>query len=201
MPEQAAGLVELAVDQPLWERFFTIAPLVVVGTREANGDADLAPKHMATPLGWRNYFGFVCAPSHGTYRNARREGGFTVSFPWPLGLLSTTLSASPREQDGSKPVTLALDTFPAERVAGPLLVDAYLYLECRLERIIDGFGDNSLVIGEIVAARVREDYLRQSDLDDHQLLAQSPLLAYVHPGRFAVIAETHAFPFPMGFKR
>ncbi|RFA29247.1 hypothetical protein CAI21_10825 [Alkalilimnicola ehrlichii] len=198
MPEQ--DLVELAVDASLWERCFTVTPLVLIGTREAGGADDLAPKHMVTRFGWQNYFAFVCSPRHGTYQNVQRERAFTVSFPKPEGLLETTLAASPREADGTKPITFALGTFPAQRVDAPLLTEGYAFLECRLARVVDGFGEECLIVGEVIAASVRGSYLRQADRDDHQMLADSPLLAYVYPGRFAVIRETHAFPFAEGFK-
>ncbi|NIP58001.1 MAG: flavin reductase, partial [Gemmatimonadetes bacterium] len=52
-------MISVNVTRPIWERVFTVAPLVVVGTRE--GEAyDLAPKHMAMPMGWTGHFGFVC---------------------------------------------------------------------------------------------------------------------------------------------
>src|SRR5207342_3425489 len=60
----------------LWERVFTVAPLVIVGSKEADGTYDLAPKHMAMPLGWRRRYGFVCTPRHRTYRNIERHGVF-----------------------------------------------------------------------------------------------------------------------------
>ena len=63
-------VVTLDTAFPIWERFFTVAPLVLIGTREVDGTYDLAPKHMVTPLGWGNYFGFVCTPRHATYANA-----------------------------------------------------------------------------------------------------------------------------------
>ena len=34
--------VELDVRVPVWDRFFTVAPLVLVGTRESDGRFDLA---------------------------------------------------------------------------------------------------------------------------------------------------------------
>ena len=55
----------LEVDFPIWDRFFTVAPLVLVRTKEAE-DYDLAPKHMVTPLGWENDFAFVCTARHRT---------------------------------------------------------------------------------------------------------------------------------------
>ena len=75
--ETSRGLLDLDVSQPIWDRFFWVAPLVIIGTREPDGGHDLAPKHMATPMGWRNYFGFVCTPRHRTYSNAERSGVFT----------------------------------------------------------------------------------------------------------------------------
>src|SRR5215831_11966329 len=138
----------LEVDYPIWDRFFTVAPLVLVGTREPQG-YDLAPKHMVTPLGWENYFAFVCASRHRTQQNIEREKFFTVSYPRPTQLVLTSLAAAPRCGDDSKPSLLALPTFPASQVDGVFVCDAYLFLECTLDRIVDGFGVNSLIIGRI----------------------------------------------------
>ena len=87
------ALVRLDVESPIWDRFFTVAPLVVIGTREPDGSNDLAPKHMVTALGWNNHIGFVCTESHATYRNIKRNGEFTVSFPNPDQIILTSLSA------------------------------------------------------------------------------------------------------------
>ncbi len=196
-----ASLVELDLAQPIWDRFFSVAPLIVVGTREWDGSYDLAPKHMAMPLGWGHYFGFICTPRHGTYSNARRERCFTVSFPNPDQVVLASLSAAPRCDRGDKPALAALPTFPAKVIDGVCLQDAYLYLECELEQIVDGFGENSLIAGKIVAAHVREEALRSRDRDDADLLAQSPLLAYLPPNRYTRIDRSFSFPFHIGFKR
>ncbi|HJY81274.1 MAG TPA: flavin reductase [Candidatus Binatia bacterium] len=190
----------LETDLPIWERFFTVASLVLLGTKEKDG-YDLAPKHMATPMGWENYFGFVCAPRHRTYQNIKHEGVFTVSYPRPTQLVITSLAAAPRCGDDAKPSLLALPTFPASQVDGVFVEDAYIFLECRLERIIDGFGVNSLITGRIVAAHVHEDVLRTSEHDDQELIHAAPLLAYLYPGRIAHIASSYSFPFPLDFTR
>ena len=189
-------LVSLEVEPALWDRFFTVSPLVLVGTKEENGDFDLAPKHMAFPLGWEGYFGFVCTPDHMTYWNAKREDCFTVSYPRPGQEMLTSLAASPRDRETEcKPSLRALPTFPAPTIDGVFFADAYLFFECELVRILDEFGANSLIVGRIVAAHARSDALRHSDTDDQQLILESPLLAYLHPGRFSRIRETVAFPF------
>jgi len=197
------NLVSLDTDRPIWDRFFTVAPLVVIGTKEGE-QYDLAPKHMATPLGWDNYFGFVCTPKHRTYWNVKDYRTFTVSFPWPNQTVITSLTASPRHNDmprGSKPVLQELPTIKAQEVDGIFLRDSYLFLECELVKIIDGFGTNSLITGQVIAAQVHESALRTSEQEDQQLLYQSPLLAYLNPGRFATIQDTNAFPFPANFEK
>jgi flavin reductase (DIM6/NTAB) family NADH-FMN oxidoreductase RutF len=199
--EMNEGPVELAsLDPgfPLWDRVFTVSPLVVVGTREGEG-YDLAPKHMAVPLGWGNHFGFVCTPRHSTYRNVARTGEFTVSFPRPSQVVLAALAASPREGwSGRKPGLATLPTRPAEKVTGVFLADSYFFLECRLSRIVDGFGENSLVAGTVVAAHAHPDAVRISDEEEGEAVRRVPLLVYLDPGRFAVVEDSRSFPWPAG---
>jgi len=194
-------LISLDVDTPIWDNFFTVAPLVIVGSREDDGGYDLAPKHMVTPLGWDNYFGFVCTPRHSTYHNVQREGAFTVTFPKADQLVATSLAAAPRCGHDDKPALGAVSTFPATEVDGELVEHGYLFLECRLDRVIDAFGPNSLITGRIVAARADTRALRGPDRDDQDVIAASPLLVYLAPGRWAQVEQTNSFPFHAGFKR
>ena len=190
--------VSVPLDQatPLWERFFTVAPLGIVGTLEGDG-YDLAPKHMIVPLGRGNYIGFVCTPDHATYRNVRQHGAFTLSFVKPSQLVVASLAASRRvNPEGDKPGLLGLPVEPAKKIEGVLVKDSYVQLECRLAKVVEGFDDNSLIAGRIVAAHVDEHALRVSDADESEAFHESPMLAYVHPGRFAEITETYAFPHP-----
>ena len=194
-------LIRLQTDHPIWDRFFTVAPLVVIGSRESDGSYDLAPKHMATPLSWQNHFGFVCTPQHSTYQNIKREKVFTVSFPNTDSVVLTSLAASPRCGDDTKPALMALPTFPANTIEGYFLKQATLFFECELDRIVDGFGINSLIAGRIIDAHILPSALRGEDIDDQDTLAAAPLLAYLSPGRYAEIRQSHSFPFPEGFQR
>lgn len=178
-----------------------VAPLTLIGTREPDGTYDLAPKHMAMPVSWQDHYGFVCTSSHATYVNARREACFTVSFPRPDQIILTSLAAAPRCDDDQKYALEAIPTIAATRVDGVLVAEAYLHLECELERVVDDLGDNSLIIGRVVAAAVAEDSHREADRDAQEMIAHAPMLAYLHPGRFAKITETHAFPYHVGFQR
>ncbi len=195
-----SGVTPLDLGPALWDRCYTVAPLILVGTREENGDYDLAPKHMATALGFSGYFSFVCTPRHHTYGNAEREGAFTVSYPRSSQIVLTSLAAAPRDGESDcKPSVGAIPTFPATTIDGELVEDGYLFLECQLDRIVDGFGEYGLIIGKIVAAHARVGYLRQVDVDDQDLIYNEPLLAYLHPGRFANVDKSLQFPLPDGY--
>jgi len=202
MPSERSGqLVSLPVDGPIWSRVFSVAPLVIVGSKEPNGEYNLAPKHMAMPLGLSHYFCFVCGPHHATYHNIRREGVFTVSYPRVGEVVYTSLAAAPRTEDDSKPSLLVLPTFPASKVDGVLVQDCYFHLECRLQRVVDDFDGFSLIIGDVVAAAAVEEALRKQELDEADHIFHFPLLAYLHPGRIAEIRQSTAFPLPEGYAR
>lgn len=200
--ELLKDFVPLETQIPIWDHFFMVAPLVVVGTKEGQG-YDLAPKHMATPLGQSNYFGFICTPSHATYHNVKKTGEFSVSFPMPDQITLASLSASPRtdELTKSEHIVQALPTIKAPNIDALFIGNSYLYLECRLYKIIDGFDAYSFITGKVEAAFVRKEYLKVSDTDEQQQMHQNPLLAYVANGRFAKLSETFNFPFPKDFKR
>ncbi len=199
---QDQKFVELDTSTPIWDHMFTVAPLIVVGTKEQDG-YDLAPKHMATPMGFDNFFGFVCTPRHGTYQNVKVTGEFTVSFPTPHQIVTASLSALPRTDGISKSQQIieSLPLIKATSMDAPLIKDAYLYLECELFKIIDGFAENSLITGRVKKAYVHHDYMRLSELDEQDQIRDNPLLAYIAYGRFAEIHKTFAFPFPKDFKR
>jgi flavin reductase (DIM6/NTAB) family NADH-FMN oxidoreductase RutF len=195
------GYVPISLDRPIWERFPIVAPLVLVATTEPDGSADVAPKHLAMPVSWDNWFGFVCHPKHGTYQNAQRTGVFTVGYPAPEMLLETSLAAAPRSDDGTKPTLEMLSLVPAAEVDGFLVEGCRLHLECELHDTVEGMGANVLVLGKVVAVHASARLVRRIDRDEHDALAACPLLAYVHPGRVATIDETSEFPYHLTYKR
>lgn len=193
--------VPLSSDSPIWDQVFTVAPLVIIGSKDPDGGFNLAPKHLVTPLSWKDHFGFVCTTAHTTYQNIKREKVFTVSYPRPTQMIQTSLTAAPREDDNSKPALALLPTFPAQKIDGVFIEDGYLFFECELDRIIDDFDINSLIAGRIIAAYAAPDSIRGPEVTDARLLTEAPLLAYLNWGRFARIRESFTFPFMRGFKR
>ena len=195
------SLIELDTGSSIWENFFSVFPLVIIGTREADGSDDLAPKHLAMPMSWSNHFGFVCTPRHNTLQNIERTQQFSVTYMRPSQIVLASLAATPRCDDGSKPITQSLPTFAAQKIDAVFVADGYLFLECELQKMVDNLGDNSLIIGRIIGAQVAEDAFRSSDQDDADLILSTPLLAYLYPGRFAEITSSAQLPIPAGFKR
>ena len=195
------SLIELDTGSSIWENFFSVFPLVIIGTREADGSDDLAPKHLAMPMSWSNHFGFVCTPRHNTLQNIERTQQFSVTYMRPSQTVLASLAATPRCDDGSKPITQSLPTFAAQKIDAVFVADGYLFLECELQQMVDNLGDNSLIIGRIIGAQIAEDAFRSSDQDDADLILSTPLLAYLYPGRFAEISSSTQLPFPAGFKR
>ena len=196
-----SNVVTVDTSVPVWDQFFTVAPLVLIGTQDADGVLDFAPKHMVTPMGWQKYFGYVCTPRHTTCANSERTGEFTVSYPKPAQVLYASLAASPRLEDGDKPVVDYLQTFPAREIEGSFIKDSYLFFECKHYKTVDGFGENCLITGEIVAAYADENFLRHTEVDAQETIHDSPLFAYLAPGRFATISKSNAFPFPESMKK
>lgn len=198
---ERSRFVTLGADQPVWEEFYTVAPLVLVATVEADGTADVAPKHQATPVGHGRLFAFACHPGHATYRNATATGAFTVGFPTPQMVVAASLAAGPRDAEGAKPTLDLLSLSPARAVDGVLVEGCPVHLECSLDRVVDGLEEASLVVGRVVVAHV-SDRVRISAQDDQQrLVEQAPLLAYLHPGRVASVHHSKEFPFHRGFRR
>ena len=191
--------IVLDLDGPALDRVFRVAPLVVVGTREEDGAIDLAPKHMVMPVGDR-HLAFVCTPDHATLRNAERVQEFTVSWLAPEHVVRASLAAAPRE-DGDKPALAGVPTRPATVVDGAVMAGAPLTVECRLVRVVEGFGRWRIVVGEVVHAEADPGAVVGSDEDPHDVLARAPLLAYVHPDHVATIADVDRFPYHVGFRR
>lgn len=203
-PEEP-DIISLDPKQPFWERVYMVSPLVVVGSRDDEGAYSLAPTHMATPIGMENYFGFVSTPNLKTYHNVVESGVFTVSYPRPSQVTFASLAASPHvgnpEGPQHKPDLDQLPTLSAKEIDGVFLKDAYLFLECELDRKVDGIGKNSLLIGQVQAVHVDRGALRMSEQDDQELIRDNPLLAYISPDRCTTIEETTAFPLPAGVRK
>ena len=163
-----------------------VAPLVVIGTKESDGQYDLcAETHGRAPVVGQFFWFRLHTESWHVSEHPARGGIHGTVSRRPTRSSSRACRSSPRCDEGTKPSLLALPTFQAQVVDGVFLRDATLFFECRLHSIVDGFGDNSLIAGRIVAAHAMPNALRSADLDDQDVIHDSPLLAYLAPGRCA----------------
>lgn len=203
MADQETNMIEIDLDQDVWNHCYTVHSLIVIGSKEESGAYNFAPKHMAMPLGFSNQFGFMGTPRKSTYRNVQREKEFTVSYPKPSQLVISSLTSTRREEDDSKPILDKIPTVASKVVDGKFIKDSYFHLECKLTECLGKFGEWEVVVGEIVAARIQKEAARKrgNGMDESELIYDFPLLAYLHPDRFSIIKESHAFPYPKEFKR
>lgn len=204
MAEQTnSKMVSINLDEELWNHFYTVHSLIIIGSKEKDGSYNFAPKHMAMPLGFGPYFGFMGTPRKSTYQNIAREKVFTVSYPQPNQVVLTSLAASRREEDNTKPIIENIPAVDARKIEGKFLKDAYLQLECELHEITGQFGEWEIIVGKIVAAHVHKKALKKAGdaSKGGQKIFDHPLLAYLHPDRFGIIKQSNAFPLPKHFKR
>ena len=146
-------------------------------------------------------FGFVCA-AHNTYQNIQRDGQFAVSYMRPDQTVLASLAASPRCEDGSKPITQALPTTNGPtRSNAPLVEGGYLFLECELDQIVDELGENSLIIGRIVGARFRGCVARVQRSGRRRPVCRHRYWPTCIPDVSAKLIARLKLPFPAGFKR
>jgi hypothetical protein len=197
-----ADVVELDTSASIWERSFTLFPLVVVGSLDREGALDLAPKHLAMPMSWQNDFGFVCTPRHRTYDNVRTTGVFTVTYVRPDQAVFASLAASPRDADGNK-----ADHRPARDHAGEAhrralprrrLPVPRVRAAPHLRRLRQEQPDHGPHRGRPGRGRRRAQRRRWTT---RTCCSRAPLLAYLYPGRFATVADSNQLPFPAGFSR
>lgn len=193
--------LDIEIDDGFWSRFYLPFSLVLIGSVE-DDHFNLAPKHLAMPLSWKNDFGFICTPLHKTYQNIKLNKTFTVSYPKSEQLALASLASSPRsDEDSNKSILDQIATSPAKKIKGIILKDAFLVYECKLTKIYDDFGENSLIAGKIIHAYADENYLRHYDQDQQQMIYDHPLPVYLHPDRYSIVEKTALFPFPEGFKK
>lgn len=187
--------VPLDVGSQFWPDVYTVAPLVLVGTLEADGSPDVAPKHQATPIGHGPLFGFACSGAHATYRNAVATGTFTVGYPTAEMVLQASLAAAPRDAEGAKPTLDLLSLSPARTIEGVLVDGCRLQLECRMHDVLADLDDSVFVVGRVVAAYASERAMRVNGGQ----LTTSPPLAYLHPGKVTAVHDAKDFPYHRGF--
>ncbi len=177
-------------------RFFRPANLVLVTTLSPNGVVNVAPKTQAMPIGRKGYWAFACCARHHTYQNIEHQGEFVINFPGP-GLIERVAQTARDVPPGTDEIKEAgLTAMEARRVKVPVVAECGVNVECRRHQVIDGYGDESLIVGEVVAVTI-DEVLVDAGVET---LHTFPLLVYVYPDHYAVVDRVERFRFPEDYK-
>ena len=132
-----------------------VRQVVIITTLKENGIYNAAPKSWHMPCGDSpNLFAFACGKGHHTYENIVRNKEFAVNYPtiefgknvWKLnekfGLNVDEIKEAGLTHESPK------------IIKAPLIKECIISFECKLYNILDFYLGMSLIIGEVVAAKV-----------------------------------------------
>jgi flavin reductase (DIM6/NTAB) family NADH-FMN oxidoreductase RutF len=91
---------------------------------------------------------------------------------------------------------IGLSVLPSRVVSVPGIRECRAIPECVRHQVINDFGDDSLIIGRVVAARLDAGLAPPTP----DVLEANPILVYVHPNHHAVIGSALRFDFPHNYK-
>ena len=168
-------------------------PIGWLGTRSAAGHDNLAPFSYfaalsASPMLVGVSIGHRRTGPKDSLANIRATGGFTVNVVDVDHLEAMNASSASAAPEVDEFALAGLEKAEAERIGAPYVAGAPAVLECRLEREVDlGDAPNTLVIGRVVAVRVRAGLPRIPDTEFVDTMELRPVgrlwgPAYLLPG-------------------
>jgi len=134
-------------------------PIAWISTRSADGIANLAPfSFFNVASGTPPMVLFVSVGRTDTLDNVRATGEFVVNVASESMADQVNASSAHLPPDVDEAAALGLVTEPSLRVAPVRVVASPASIECRLVDTT-GFGDSTIVVGEVVAMTVDEAVL------------------------------------------
>lgn len=136
--------------------------LILVCTRGVDGRPDLAPVAWACPLDYApvSRILFVCDTGHRSYENLEESGDFAIALPTSAQMDLVLKAGAVSGRDVDKYESLAIKSFPAEKVDALVPEGVAGWLECRLVRIVIE-GTSAIVMGEVLRAMAIEAAWRE----------------------------------------
>ncbi len=151
----------LGVDKRNWSPSPLAGQITLVTTLNEDGASNIAPKSWISMMAFEPpLLALGCNIQHWTARNVLKSGEFVVNIPgaellplvWRIHLLP---HPRPVEAAGLTPLA-------GEVVKPPRVLECMAHLECRLERDLI-YGNEVILLGQIVAASVDEDVAGATD--------------------------------------
>lgn len=172
--------INLALDKHAWHPSPLAGQVVLVTTRNADGQSNIAPKSWVSMMAFDPpVLALGCNLGHVTAQNILRQGEFVVNVPGAeLAGHTWQISSLPHP----RPVEAAgLTPIPAQIVSPPVVEECKAHLECRLVKQVD-FGAEVVFFGEILAVSIDADVARSPD-PYHAL----QMFFFLENGRYGVI--------------
>jgi flavin reductase (DIM6/NTAB) family NADH-FMN oxidoreductase RutF len=105
-----------------------------------------------------------------TIANIRATGEFVVNAATLPQLEAMHACSAPMAPDQGEPATLGLALEDSRRIGCPRIAASPIAFECRLDRMFDvGRIPHTVVIGEVVHFRIRDDLLTEGRIDQTRL--------------------------------
>ena len=157
---------------------------VLISTVDRKGRANAAPFSFVTPVSSNPPLVlFAATPARHTLTNVRETGDFVLNIV-PEKLLDQLLICARAFPRGINEIKEAgLTERKSREVKPPSIEECVAWIECQLEFEKEA-GDHILVVGKVVHAECRDDFIKQGEFD----VSKAKPVMHVRGRRF-VIAE------------
>ena len=159
-------------------------PIGWIGSLDREGRPNLAPYSFFNAVADRPpMVAFSSGGAKDSFANIEATGEFTCSLAGYAQREAMNLSSAPVASGVDEFALAGLQTAPSQRIAAPWVQGAPAALECRLWRVIDlpppspAHPERAfrLVIGEVVAIHIDDQYIREGLVDTGAMRALSRL--------------------------
>jgi|SRR3990170_5765644 len=152
---------------PLDRAYRLLSPriLVLITTKNCKSGTNAAPVDFCSPVSFKPPIVIVSLhPQTRTHKNIKENGEFVVNI-LSREYIDQILRCAARYPEGVNKLQLVgLRQYSSELVSPPRIKEAKIWIECKFldEKNI---GDHFAVFGEVVAAEVRDDMVKEGEID------------------------------------
>lgn len=152
---------------PIEKSYRLLSPrlLTLITTRNSKDGVNATPVDFCSPVSFNPPIVMVSLqPQIRTHKNIQETGEFVINI-LSREYVDQVLRCAARYPEGvNKLKIVGLNQYSSELVKPPRIKEAKIWLECKLleERRV---GDHFSVFGEVVAADVRDDLMKEGDID------------------------------------
>ena len=152
---------------PLDKSYRLLSPrlLTLITTKNSKDGVNAAPVDFCSPASFNPPIVMVSlTPQIRTYKNIQEKGEFVINI-LPREYIDHALRCAAKYPEGVNKLQLVgLKQYSSELVSPPRIKEAKIWLECRFleEKKV---GDHFAIFGEVVAAEVRDDTIKEGEID------------------------------------